>query len=83
MIRDVLHRYNPWWEDGSVTLKDIFDRPSIMHYLVEQLKTPDIVFLTGLRRVGKTTLMKLLIREIIHKDVCAPKNVLYVNLEIL
>ena len=81
MIQDVLHRYNPWWEERSVKLEGIFDRPSIVHGLVEQLKKPDIVFLTGLRRVGKTTLMKLLIREIIQKEVCEAKNVLYVSLD--
>ena len=56
MIEDILHRFNPWWK------KD-FTSPGILRerYLNEidrRIDIQNILFLFGLRRVGKTTIMK-------------------------
>ena len=49
---------NPWWEGN-----DFFTgirRENILNQLLKLNKSKDIVLLTGLRRVGKTTLLNML-----------------------
>ena len=62
-------------------LENIFERPGVFQELLDQLDSRSIVFLTGLRRVGKTTLMKQLIYRLIKKDKVNPKNILYISLD--
>ncbi|MCB1158184.1 MAG: AAA family ATPase, partial [Leptospiraceae bacterium] len=39
-----------------------------------------ILFLTGLRRVGKTSLMKLMIHHLLKKGI-KPKNIFYISMD--
>ncbi len=80
MNKDLYYRYNPWWE-GPFGLPGIFDRPRILEALCKGIESKHVYFLTGLRRIGKTTLMKLLIQYLIENDKCAPKNILYISLD--
>lgn len=75
----LLYQYNPWWE-GSSFNNDVKPRGKYLGQLKKYLKLKQIVFLTGLRRVGKTTLMKLIIEKIINSGV-DPQYVLYVSLD--
>jgi predicted AAA+ superfamily ATPase len=56
MHDDVYYEYNPWWE-GKYTLENAVERPNILDKMEKFLESGSVVFLTGLRRVGKTTLM--------------------------
>jgi len=78
-MKDVLFQYNPWWEQ-NVILKDIIPRKKYMDILKFNLTNEQIIFLTGLRRIGKTTLLKLLAQELIREGIPA-KNILYVSLD--
>lgn len=78
-METLLYQYNPWWEDTRVD-KDIQPREKYLRELRKYLELKQIVVLTGLRRVGKTTLMKLLIEELIKDGVLA-KHILYVSLD--
>jgi predicted AAA+ superfamily ATPase len=73
-----LYRTNPWWEDGYA-LEHVFDRLSAMNRLIRLLHSRSIVFLTGLRRIGKTTLMRMLVRHCIDTGLFKPEAVLYVR----
>jgi len=73
-------RYNPWWDSPDFSLEAL-DRPSVMDALAASLKTRDIVFLTGLRRIGKSTLLKLLIRRLISEEGVMPQNIFYISLD--
>ncbi|NOZ86085.1 MAG: ATP-binding protein [Deltaproteobacteria bacterium] len=78
-MEDLLYQYNPWWED-TFKNRDVKPREKYLHELRKYLNFKQIVILTGLRRVGKTTLMKLIIEELIAKYI-DPKYVLYVSLD--
>lgn len=78
-MQELLYQYNPWWEE--VTRDDnIKPRERYLKELRNYLEFKQIVVLTGLRRVGKTTLMKIIINELIAKDVPA-NHILYVSLD--
>ncbi len=78
-MKTLLYQYNPWWDEGYSD-KDFIDRPSYTERLKENIKKKHIVFLTGLRRVGKTTLMKIIIAELLKEGI-DKKSILYVSLD--
>lgn len=75
-----LYRYNPWWE-GDFELPGIILRQSILDVLLKYFQTKDIVLLTGLRRVGKTTILKLFIKELITAKGIDPRYIFYISLD--
>ena len=63
-LAEELYKFNPWWEGN---FKNRFlPRPKYQHFLAAQRHTRDIVVITGLRRVGKTSLMKLCIADLLQ-----------------
>lgn len=78
-MNTLLYQYNSWWEALSFD-EDIKPREKYFKMLKSYLDIKQIAVLTGLRRVGKTTLMKLLIQDLITKGV-DPKYILYVSLD--
>lgn len=47
------------------------------------LHTPGIYILTGARQVGKSTLLKLLIKKLLTQNTCHPEQVLYLPCDII
>lgn len=78
-MEDLLFQYNPWWED-EFNLENIIIRDKYVNILKENIENKHIIFLTGLRRVGKTTLMKLIIKNLLDKNI-NKKNILYVSVD--
>lgn len=78
-MKELLYQYNPWWED-AFPKEDVKPREKYLKELRRYLDFKQIIFLTGLRRVGKTTLMKLIIEELILKGI-DPTHILYVSLD--
>ena len=78
-MQEVLNRYNPWWDKGYA-FKEYIDRPGITDKLSGHLSSKHIIFLTGLRRVGKTTLLKLIIKKLLESGI-KPEKVLYASLD--
>jgi len=79
-MEDILYRYNPWWETNYV-LERIIQRNTVLEQMTKYLSSDEIVFLTGLRRVGKTTLLKLFIKYLIEKKEIAASHIFYVSLD--
>lgn len=79
-MEEILYRYNPWWEE-KFALPEIISRPAIIELLKRHSALRDIVFLTGLRRVGKTTLLKLFIQHLIDNEGIAPQRIFYTSLD--
>lgn len=79
-MENILHRYNPWWEKG---FKDVsfLERKKIFESIVKQLNNRQVLFITGLRRVGKTTLLKMLIQNLIQEHNINPKFIFYISLD--
>jgi predicted AAA+ superfamily ATPase len=78
-MEELLYQYNPWWEQAFKN-ENVKSREKYLNELRSYLDLKQIVVLTGLRRVGKTTLMKLIVEELITNGV-PPKHILYVSLD--
>lgn len=76
-LEEIMTRYNPWWEST-------FSLPGIKRaYYIEEvrkkLEQRRMVLIYGLRRVGKTYIMKQFIATILN-DV-EPENVFYISVD--
>jgi len=76
-LETILYKFNPWWE-GEYKSHTIL-REKYSHKLEESLNTKDIMIITGLRRVGKTSLMKGFIEELLKK--VPSSRIFYVSLD--
>lgn len=79
-MKTVLYKSNPWWEveynfDG-------FSRERYIEELDKWIDNKDVIFLTGLRRVGKTSILKNYIAKLIQDKGIDPKEILYVSLDL-
>ncbi|MDD4358463.1 MAG: ATP-binding protein, partial [Candidatus Pacebacteria bacterium] len=78
-FEQIFYRYNPWWE-GRFELSNVINRESILNKLKESLPSSKIIMLTGLRRIGKTTLMKCMIKHLLDINI-DPKYIFYISLD--
>jgi predicted AAA+ superfamily ATPase len=76
-----LYRYNPWWEGDFDKLSVLKERTDFKTQLLPNLMNRQVVFLTGLRRIGKTSLMKLCIKQLLFQEQVPAKNIMYVSLD--
>lgn len=79
-FEEIYYRYNPWWE-GQDAAKGVMLRPYALELLLKNLDSKEIVFLTGLRRIGKTTLLKLLIANLLERNAVRPENIFFISLD--
>lgn len=79
-LEQILFESNPWWE-GEFLPKSIVKREAILQPLYQLLSSPDIIMLTGLRRVGKTITMKCLIEYLIEERGVSPSHCFYVSMD--
>ncbi len=79
-MQNVLSRYNPWW-DGAEKPVSLINRESLTNMLLKQLSNQLVVFVTGLRRSGKTSVFKLFIYQLINETKIDPKKILYISLD--
>jgi hypothetical protein len=86
--------YNPWWTrrdwDARDPLIQAFEgstlkrEPRLYYHLRKYITKPGkygVITIRGPRRVGKTTLIKLLIRYLIREEHVSPRSVFYVSLD--
>jgi len=81
-LANELIRQNSWWIDSSQLAEDqVKEKRDAYSRLLDQMLHNDLItVLTGLRRVGKTTLLKQIINEILPKTE-EKKRVLYYSFE--
>jgi predicted AAA+ superfamily ATPase len=77
-IKEVMVEMNPWWKEQFVL--EGYRKREIYAEIQKFMPLPQIIGLTGLRRVGKTTLM-LKIAEDLMKNGTHPTNVLYFSFD--
>ncbi|MDP4008631.1 MAG: ATP-binding protein [Candidatus Peregrinibacteria bacterium] len=75
--KTIIEQQNPWWKAGKLDRK-MFPR-YILPELIKNLKNSKILALVGSRQVGKSSLMDLMIEDLL-KSV-KPTNILYFNLD--
>lgn len=73
----ILQRQNPWWETGKINFQ-LFPR-ILEKELIKNLENEKIIALVGSRQVGKTSLLYLLIENLLKTN--KPANILYFNLD--
>lgn len=78
-MKELMFEMNPWWEE-SPKLEGIF-REKYLEIFEKNLINKDIIFITGLRRVGKSTLLKHLIFRLIKEKNINPKRIMYLSLD--
>ncbi|MDC7243772.1 MAG: ATP-binding protein [Sphaerochaetaceae bacterium] len=78
-MEELLYQYNPWWINDFDT-QDLIIRTNYFNKLKRNVENKSIIFLTGLRRVGKTTLMKILIDDLI-KSGTQPQHIFYISMD--
>lgn len=73
-----LYKQNPWWEhkfkEGS------YPREKYTTEIFNSLKSKEIIFLTGLRRIGKTTIMIQIIQKLLERNT-KTSDILFVRLD--
>jgi predicted AAA+ superfamily ATPase len=77
-MENLLYDFNPWWEEGYTF--QLHERNKYTQKITEKLKTNRIILLAGLRRVGKSSIMKLMIKKFLSEGL-SKENVLYVSLD--
>lgn len=75
-----LQDFNQWWKDGRVPSEFIGRKRKAFSEISGYIYKRQIVLFTGLRRVGKTTLMYQIIDELLRKGV-NPYNILYFSFD--
>jgi hypothetical protein len=78
-IKEILLPYNPWWEDAGGAFKRLPDfRRPVFERIYRDLKLiPQIISITGPRRVGKSTIIKQVVKELIGEGVAASDIIYY------
>ena len=77
-MEQLLKRYNPWWTQHLKS--EGIPREKYLEMLTGHQKTKDVIFIVGLRRVGKTTLMHQFIEHLI-RDSVDPKKIVYFSMD--
>lgn len=76
-MESIILEDNPHWLDNNIYNK--FEQRDILQKAISLLLTKEILAIIGARRVGKSTIAKLLINELL-KSV-GSKNIFFINLE--
>ncbi len=83
-IIKVLWQYNPWWRSPASVKEDAKPQRRLAYYeALQMLKHPSIrrfIVLSGVRRVGKTTILYQIIDRLLDEGV-NPRNILYVSFD--
>ena len=82
LIRKTLDFYNPFWrnilsiENTPLYRRDIYDSIFIS---VKEIK--QIISITGPRRVGKTTILRQIIFDLIKENDVSPLDIIYISMD--
>ncbi len=82
IIRKTLEFYNPWWKNKNSSLNTpLFRRFVYNDIFVSVTELRQIVSITGPRRVGKTTIIKQIISDLIIIENVLPQNIVYLSMD--
>jgi len=77
-ILEILVKMNPWWQGEKINSG--IERPLYLNKINRYLPTKEIVAVNGIRRSGKTTLLKQAISALLDKKV-DPTHIFFVNFD--
>ncbi len=73
----IFNNFNPWWRVQNVPTSLVGKPREVLDPLKKSLSLKQMTLITGLRRVGKTTLIFQLIDWLIREQNISPYNILY------
>lgn len=76
----LFYQYNPWWLSPA-SFSTSIGRPTLLRNLLSLVENPDVLMLTGLRRVGKTTLMKNMIQTLLLENRVSATHCFYISMD--
>jgi len=74
-IKEVLQDLNPWWKNE---FEPEFKEREIYKQILRFMQMPQVIAFTGLRRVGKTTLMLMIVKDAL-KNNFEPQDIIYLS----
>jgi len=77
MLEETLRKFNPWWNADFKTPGIL--RSSYLDEIKRLMARENVVILFGLRRVGKTTIMKQMVADLLQN--MEPKTILFASLD--
>ncbi len=80
-MEEIFYKSNPWWEE-RYSFEGI-TRERYLQKLDDVFTNKDIVFITGLRRVGKTSILKNFVSELINEKGIDPRYIFYITLDLI
>lgn len=80
-MEELFYKSNPWWEENYTF--EGKKRELYLQQLGNYFLNKDIIFLTGLRRVGKTSILKSFISQLINEKEISPKHIFYISLDLI
>ena len=79
-MKQILEELNPWW---SADFKEVLiQRKKYVLKLQSFIDKKEVIILTGMRRVGKTTLLKQTIQYLLQQNI-QKEHILFVSLDLL
>jgi len=75
-VIEILKKWNPWEKEIDAGIK----REDYMNKIFQFIKRKEIIVLKGIRRSGKSTIIKQIIKKLLKNGV-NKKQILYINLE--
>jgi len=80
--KELLMPYNPWWPDADRAFErlPLFHRPIFDEIFTGFKNVPQIISITGPRRVGKSTLIRQIIRKLIGEGM-PPEKIIYYSMD--
>mgnify|MGYP001566872820 CR=1 FL=1 len=73
-----LFKQNPWWENKFSD--NSYPRERYLKQILDNLKSKEIIILTGLRRIGKTTIIKQTIKHLLENKI-KPGDIFFISLD--
>jgi uncharacterized protein len=84
VLSNILRIYNPWWEDPSGSWRrDLpdFQRLVVADILDDIKELPQMISVTGPRRVGKTTALRQIVCRLLDEKKIDPNHLLYFSFD--
>ncbi len=78
-ILDLLYEYNPWWRGQAFEVSEY--RTRWFSELRGEMESPEIEIIYGPRQVGKTVLMRQLVKQLLEVKKVAPRSILYISMD--
>ena len=83
-LSNLLKLYNPWWGNPHGQWRDDipdYRRPIVKEVISDIDELPQIISITGPRRVGKSTALRQVICHLIDQQGIDPKHILYFSFD--